>query len=244
MKRFLSLILALLVSGIVCAPVWAAEELSVNVSDGDTIAGVFRFAASGGDALSFAVDGKAVKTQLGKVRFGFTVNGLESGGGAIYFENQKLTDLPNSSGTHELEFDQSVLSGESIAITYVPASEEFKYGKKPVYAYVFDRQQPGDDNPGVPHSCDNRYQFGTLDGSWRPYTQEDWALAEKMQKYWANFARTGDPNGEGLEPWLPYTEDKLAIRLAVDGCTMTDYNEVTGGKLEKLEAELLSVFEK
>ena len=124
------------------------------------------------------------------------------------------------------------------------ATMQHKNGKKPVYAYVFDREQPGDDNPGVPHSCDNRYQFGTLDGSWRPYTAEDWALAEKMQKYWANFARTGDPNGDGLEPWLPYTEDKLAIRLAVDGCTMTDYNEVTGGKLEKLEAELLAVFEK
>ena len=141
MKRILLFLLIFALSHAVCAPVWAAEGVDINISDGETVAGVFRFAASGGGALSFAVDGKAVKTQLGKARFGFHVNGLESGGGAIYFESKKLADLPSSSGSHELEFDQSVLSGESIAITYVPASAEFEYGKNSVYGtYNLDDQ--------------------------------------------------------------------------------------------------------
>ena len=98
-------------------------------------------------------------------------------------------------------------------------------GHKPVYVYVFDQQQPVEAHPGVPHSCDNRYQFGTLDGSWRPYTDEDWALSRQMQAYWANFARTGDPNGEGLARWEIFGEDSQVMRLAGSGCGMTNYND-------------------
>ena len=36
---------------------------------------------------------------------------------------------------------------------------------------------------------------------WRP---EDRALSELMQKYWVNFARTGNPNGPGLPQWPAY----------------------------------------
>lgn len=104
------------------------------------------------------------------------------------------------------------------------ARKQLENGKKPVHVYVFDRPQPGDD-AGVPHSSDNRYQFGTLDGSWRPYTEEDWKLSEIMQSYWANFARTGDPNGEGLPRWEAYTENQMAMCLCVEGCHMKDYAE-------------------
>jgi len=32
-------------------------------------------------------------------------------------------------------------------------------------------------------------------------------LAKKMNRYWANFVKNGDPNGEGLTKWTPITED-------------------------------------
>ncbi|MBR0137365.1 MAG: carboxylesterase family protein [Erysipelotrichaceae bacterium] len=110
--------------------------------------------------------------------------------------------------------------------------------KKPVHVYVFDRPQPGDD-AGVPHSCDNRYQFGSLDGSWRPYDDSDWALSEKMQKYWANFARTGDPNGEGLEKWNACKDGKRTLRLAVEGCEMKDYYSEDPNGLKKEVTRIL-----
>ena len=81
-----------------------------------------------------------------------------------------------------------------------------------VYFYVFDQKQPGDD-AGVPHSCDNRYQFKTLDGFWRPYTEADYALSERMSAYWAAFAHKGDPHVEGLPEWEAFNENEMIMWL-------------------------------
>jgi para-nitrobenzyl esterase len=43
--------------------------------------------------------------------------------------------------------------------------------------------------------------FGTLDRCWRPSTEADYALSDRMVSYWANFIKSGDPNGEGLPAW-------------------------------------------
>ena len=49
--------------------------------------------------------------------------------------------------------------------------------------------------------------FGTLASSWRPWRKGDWQLSQLMIRYWTNFAKTGNPNGEGLPQWRPYTHD-------------------------------------
>src|SRR5437867_2996666 len=36
------------------------------------------------------------------------------------------------------------------------------------------------------------------------------ALAERVSSYWVNFARTGDPNGQGLPRWPPFNDANAA----------------------------------
>jgi para-nitrobenzyl esterase len=84
------------------------------------------------------------------------------------------------------------------------AELQIKNGRKPAYLYFFDRNLPGS-NDGSFHSSELWYVFGTLYRCWRPMTGIDYDISSKMVRYWANFARTGDPNGEGLPVWSPYT---------------------------------------
>lgn len=75
-------------------------------------------------------------------------------------------------------------------------------GRKPAYMYYFTRDLPGDDQ-GAWHSSELWYMMGTLDRCWRPWTDGDRELSGRMLDYWANFMRTGDPNGGGHPRWKP-----------------------------------------
>jgi para-nitrobenzyl esterase len=82
-------------------------------------------------------------------------------------------------------------------------------GKRPIYRYRFDLALPTDpksSEQGAYHSGEIEYVFGQLDSkahmNWRP---SDRQLSAEMQKYWANFARSGNPNGSGLAKWPPYS---------------------------------------
>ncbi|NXR32154.1 SASB hydrolase, partial [Zosterops hypoxanthus] len=46
-------------------------------------------------------------------------------------------------------------------------------------------------------------------------TEEERNLSRTLMKYWANFARNGNPNGEGLVEWPSYNlnEEYLQINL-------------------------------
>ena len=84
-------------------------------------------------------------------------------------------------------------------------------GLNPSYVYCFNRDLPGMDMPapaggfgdmkGAFHSAELWYVFGTLGRCWRPMTPGDYELSRRMVAYWTNFARTGNPNGEGVPQW-------------------------------------------
>lgn len=90
---------------------------------------------------------------------------------------------------------------------------QLKLGRRPAYLYFFDRKLPGD-QAGAFHSSELWYEFETLSRGWRPWEEHDWELAGQLSAYWANFVKTGDPNGPGLPPWHPYAgEHKEAMVL-------------------------------
>lgn len=62
--------------------------------------------------------------------------------------------------------------------------------------------------PGAVHSADIEYAMGTLDTNefydWQP---EDYAISRLFLSYYANFCKTGNPNGEGLPEWSSITKE-------------------------------------
>ncbi len=105
------------------------------------------------------------------------------------------------------------------------------------YVYYFDLDAPGDGSAAF-HSCDLRYVFETLSGSWRPYGARDREAAAQLAQYLANFARTGDPNGESLPEWKRASRGSARVlRIAPEGTATgrADYMKMTRNLLTKGE---------
>lgn len=101
-----------------------------------------------------------------------------------------------------------------------------KNSTKPVYRYLYSKLRPplvdqtrvsglaggtvakGDDTPkppaavGAPHACEIEYCMGNLhlikDYAW---TADDFKVSETMLGYFANFVKSGNPNGANLPEW-------------------------------------------
>ena len=109
---------------------------------------------------------------------------------------------------------------------------------QPLYAYNFDAEIPGWDNPGTFHSVDLWFFFETLAKCWRPFTGKHYDLARQMCDYWVNFIRTGDPNGpdsqgKPLPIWPALTAD------APEWMRFADKAELTNDPAGPLETFLL-----
>ncbi len=64
--------------------------------------------------------------------------------------------------------------------------------------------------PGAVHSADIEYAMGTLDtNEFFDWQDEDYAISKLFLTYYANFCKTGNPNGKGLPQWTAITKDNL-----------------------------------
>ena len=91
-------------------------------------------------------------------------------------------------------------------------------GSAPVWHYWFDRAPaiPEDRGymerkyAGAFHIAEVPYIFRTLDAPVRegwPWSAGDRDLSRQISSAWINFARSGDPNGEGIPHWPAYDPD-------------------------------------
>lgn len=82
-----------------------------------------------------------------------------------------------------------------------------------VFVYRFDRaiQGKGESNLGAFHGLEIPYVFGSFQDrnwKWLKFDEADYNLSQKMQVYWTNFAKTGNPNSSGLPKWPTWESGK------------------------------------
>ena len=67
---------------------------------------------------------------------------------------------------------------------------------------------------GAVHSAEIEYAMGNLaTNTVYAWTAEDYQVSKVMQEYFANFIKTGDPNGKGLPAWPLF---KAGQKLVID----------------------------
>ena len=93
-------------------------------------------------------------------------------------------------------------------------------GDQPVYRYLYARPRPASRDGNIPaaegatHSAEIEYAMGNLPTNrvydWQP---EDYRVSRIFQSYYANFVKTGNPNGHGVPEWPAFNEGTPRIMI-------------------------------
>jgi len=121
---------------------------------------------------------------------------------------------------------------------------EAMWDKNPVYMYRVDWNDHNFPHKmGAFHGIDVPLVFGTIQDknflsqllASKPVLERAKPLSEQMMSYYTNFARTGNPNGEGLLEWTAYDPEKKS-RIIFD-------TPITISPLSEQEIKRLAYFE-
>jgi para-nitrobenzyl esterase len=88
------------------------------------------------------------------------------------------------------------------------------------YQYQFEHAIQGQEASGAVHAADLPYVFGyypkgsNISGN---FGEIDYKLADLIESYWTNFARTGNPNGGTLPNWPVFDRSQSFVEFTQDG---------------------------
>jgi len=137
---------------------------------------------------------------------------------AVYEQDGKLTD---EQFAQQLFTDGLFAAGAQGLAGFVAKDGEPAHVYQ--FAYVADGMRRMGQT-GVGHGGEIVYVFGFRGLADDPrlarfagaITDKDRAISDKVQTYWTNFARTGDPNGNSEPQWPPYTPASPELMLFGD----------------------------
>ncbi|KAF7932824.1 uncharacterized protein EAE98_004123 [Botrytis deweyae] len=109
--------------------------------------------------------------------------------------------------------------------------------KSPIWTYYWDHAPPGQ-TQGAYHESEINYVLNNLYGTDKPWEAVDFEIALKMNGYWANFAKTLNPNNGGsykgngtLPQWNANSETDMVTMEVGDG-----FGEVPIGSADQVAA--------
>ena len=124
----------------------------------------------------------------------------------------RFLQLFPANSDEEAKHSQKIVSQLSFGWhNYTWARMQNVFGTSKVFVYFFKRVPPGEPNYGAFHSAEFGYALHTLKLWNRPFTAVDYKLEEAMSSYWVNFAKTGNPNGNGLPVWQNFGVNRPVI---------------------------------
>lgn len=100
-------------------------------------------------------------------------------------------------------------------------SKENSNNIKGPFLYFGKYSMPGNDRKGAFHSSDLWMVFGMCKHCWRKMGEKEEKLSKIFSAYWSNFALTGNPNGDGLPDWKPFTKNnQLQLEISDSSISM------------------------
>jgi para-nitrobenzyl esterase len=110
--------------------------------------------------------------------------------------------------------------------SYAWATLQKQTGKSPVYmAYLAQKSDTTvyakGNRRGAAHADDMMYLKGAFDNVAEKYPQEK-KVSDLMQQYWVNFAKTMNPEGEGLPRWPVFEDGKPTVMQFNNGASLIE----------------------
>jgi para-nitrobenzyl esterase len=134
--------------------------------------------------------------------------------------------------TQEEVISSATALGSARFITYSTwkwADLQSKTSGKPVYRYLFSTPRPpmigGQPNTngmppqlvGAAHASEIEFALGNLStNKTYAWTADDYKVSATMENYFANFIKTGNPNGPGLPKWTPNSKGSAVNIMNID----------------------------
>src|SRR6266850_2527786 len=114
------------------------------------------------------------------------------------------------------------------------ATRKAALGTAPAYSYVYCWRTPVlDGRPGSFHAAEIAFTFDNADicDHYSGGTTEALLLSKQISTAWVNFARTGNPNHNGLPHWPAYTSEQRATMYFDTPCAVRNDPEREGLRL-------------